>query len=117
MKAVNIRELKNNPSEALRAAREEDLVVVMNRDQPQALLVDLSRLNLPDVPSVRLALAVSLFGQGHVSLGHAARMADQSVGEMMDTLTQMGIPIVKVTARDLRDDLQTLDAWKSTSPA
>ncbi len=37
MKTVNIRELKNNPSAALRAAR-EDMVVVMNRDVPQAVL-------------------------------------------------------------------------------
>jgi antitoxin (DNA-binding transcriptional repressor) of toxin-antitoxin stability system len=30
MKSVNVRELKNNPSDALRLAR-EDVVVVMNR--------------------------------------------------------------------------------------
>lgn len=41
MQAVNIRQLKYNPSTALRAARDDDLVVVMNRDQPEQLLVDL----------------------------------------------------------------------------
>lgn len=41
MKSVNVRELKNNPSEALRMAR-DDMVVVMNRDEPQALLVHLA---------------------------------------------------------------------------
>ena len=41
MKALSIRELKNNPSAALREAQADDLVVVMNRQQPQALLVDL----------------------------------------------------------------------------
>jgi predicted HTH domain antitoxin len=34
--------------------------------------VDLSRLKLPDLASVELALAVALFGQGNVSLGYAA---------------------------------------------
>lgn len=117
MRAVNIRELKNNPSEALRSAREDDLVVVMNRDQPQALLVDLTRLNLPDMPGVKLALAVALFGQGHVSLGYAARIAGKSLSEMMNTLGNMGVPIVRVSGPDLDHDIETLDAWKKRIPA
>ena len=40
MKSVNVRQLKNNPSEALRSAREHP-VIVMNRNQPEALLVHL----------------------------------------------------------------------------
>ena len=43
MRAFNIRQLKNNPSTALRAAHEDDMVVVMNRDNPTALLVDLEK--------------------------------------------------------------------------
>jgi len=38
MEIVNVSGLKNNPSEALRMAR-HDLVVVMNRDRPDALMV------------------------------------------------------------------------------
>ena len=48
MKAFSIRELKSNPSAALRAAQTDDLVVVMNRQQPQALLDDLARLGVAD---------------------------------------------------------------------
>ena len=50
------------------------MVVVMNRDRPQALLVDLERLGVPDLPAVRVALAVSLFRSGAVSAGFAARV-------------------------------------------
>ena len=117
MRAVNIRELKNNPSEALRSAREDDLVVVMNRDHPKALLVDLTRLKLPDVASVNVALAVALFGQGNVSLGYAARIAGRSLSDMMDMLAHMGIPIVKVSGPDIEHDLATLDAWTKRIPA
>ncbi len=117
MRAVNIRELKSDPSEALRSAREDDLVVVMNRDQPQALLVDLTRLKLPDMASVKVALAVALFGQGNVSLGYAARIAGKSLSDMMDMLTDMGIPIVKVSGPDIEHDLATLDAWTKRIPA
>jgi len=96
MRAVNIRELKNNPSEALRSAREDDLVVVMNRDQPQALLVDLTRLKLPDMASVKVALAVALFGQGNVSLGYAARIVP-CVGSI-SRLTRLA-PAISATRR------------------
>ena len=40
MRVVNVSGLKNNPSEALRSAR-DDVVVVMNRDQPDAMLIGL----------------------------------------------------------------------------
>ena len=36
MQTVNIRQLKTNPTTALRSAKEDDMVVVMNRDHPQA---------------------------------------------------------------------------------
>jgi len=38
MEVVNVSGLKNNPSEALRMAQ-RDVVVVMNRDKPNALMV------------------------------------------------------------------------------
>ena len=40
MKAFSVRELKNNPSVALRAAREHP-VIVLNRHQPEAVLIHL----------------------------------------------------------------------------
>lgn len=58
MKAVSIRELKNNPSAALRAAREPP-VMVLNRHQPEALLVHLDDDLLLTDPGVRKALATA----------------------------------------------------------
>jgi len=75
VRAVNIRQLKTSHSVALAAARGGGVVVVMNRDHPQALLVDLEQLDVPDLPAVRVALAVSLFRSGSVSAGFAARVA------------------------------------------
>ena len=83
MQTVNIRQLKNNPSTALAAARADDMVVVMNRDHPQALLVDLERLGVPDLPAVRVALAISLFQTSAVSAGFAARMAGFPLPDML----------------------------------
>ena len=41
MESVSVRQLKNNPSTALKAARASEFVVVTNRDTPEALLVGL----------------------------------------------------------------------------
>ncbi len=95
MRAVNIRQLKTNPSTALAAAREGEVVVVMNRDDPQALLVGLKQLDVPDLPAVRMALAVSLFRSGSVSAGFAARMADKPLSEMLTLLSRQGIPLTE----------------------
>src|SRR5260364_167443 len=99
MQAINIRQLKHNPSAALRSAGEDDFVVIMNRDEPQALLIDLKRLGVPDVNRVRVALAVALFKQNTISLGYAARIADKTLPDMMTMLVKLGIPVVAVARR------------------
>jgi prevent-host-death family protein len=106
MQTVSIRELKSNPSVALRQAV-DDVVVVTNRDTPQAVLVDLAQLGMPDLDGVKTALAVSLFKQGTVSLGYAARMADKTKSQMISLLSAMQIPIVHLTPAELENDLQT----------
>lgn len=118
MKAVNIRQLKTNPSEALRMARHEP-VVVMNRDEPEALLVHLDEESLLSEPGVRLALAAALFKSGSVSLGRAGRLAGIPLADFMQHLSRLGIPAVPGTRASVRDDVRTLEAWlklESSSP-
>ena len=69
------------------------MVVVMNRDHPQALLVDLEKLGFPDLPAVRVALAVSLFRSAAVSAGFAARMAGKPLADMLTLLSSQGISL------------------------
>ena len=114
MQTVNIRQLKTNPSSALAAARANDMVVVMNRDNPQALLVDLEQLGLPDLPAVRVALAVSLFRNSSVSAGFAARMAGKPLAEMLTLLSSQGIPLTgndKAAADEVRGEMQNAQSW------
>ena len=110
MKSVNVRELKNNPSEALRMAR-DDMVVVMNRDEPQALLVHLTDDGVLAEEGVRAAMAVSLYRDGSLALGRAARLAGLAPATFMQFLSQRGIPIMKGDLTTIREDLDTLDAW------
>lgn len=114
MQTVNIRQLKTNPSTALAAARADDMVVVMNRDHPQALLVDLEKLDVPDLPAVRVALAVSLFRNGAVSAGFAARMADKPLAEMLTLLSSLGIPLTgdgKASTEDVSEEMRKARDW------
>lgn len=113
MQAVNIRQLKSNPSTALAAARDGEMVVVMNRDDPQALLVDLRQLGVPDLPAVRVALAVALFRSGSVSAGFAARIAGKPLGEMLTLLSAQGIPLADDAEQSdaPRDEMRSARDW------
>ena len=71
MKTVNVNGLKNNPSAALRMA--DDDLVLMNRNEPDALLVGLKSSNIIGMLGVRKALATALFKDGDLSLARAPR--------------------------------------------
>jgi predicted HTH domain antitoxin len=107
MKAVGIRELKDNPTGALRAARSAP-VVITNRDDPEAILLSLRGLG-PDEPDVRLGLATVLHDQGAISLGRAARLAGVPLEAFMAHLGSRGIAVFRTRAQDLEDDLAVLE--------
>jgi predicted HTH domain antitoxin len=111
MQTVSIRQLKSNPSTALRAAREDDLVIVTNRDQPEALLISLDKLGLPDVDVARTALAVALFKNGAISASAAARMAGKPLPEMLTLLSGLGIPLSAAGSEEIRDEMKTVREW------
>lgn len=114
MEAVNVSGLKNNPSEALRLAR-RDVVVVMNRDQPDAWMVGVESSGVLGAAGVRPALATALFRDGHLSLTRAARLATMSVADFAAHLSRLGIPVVRLDAAEAARDLDTLDAWLASS--
>ena len=110
MKTVNVRQLKNNPSDALRMARKAP-VVVMNRDQPEAVIVHLSEEGLLGEPGVRLAIATDLYRGESVSLGPAAKIAGVPLAEFMQHASREGIPVIRGSARTLRRDVKSLQSW------
>jgi predicted HTH domain antitoxin len=112
MKSVNVRQLKNNPSDALRMARKAP-VVVMNRDQPEALLFHLNDEGLLGEPGVRLALATALYRSESVSLGRGAKIAGVPLVDFMQHVSHEGIPVVRGNAKTLREDLKNLEAWRA----
>ena len=112
MQVFNIRQLKNNPSAALRAAHDDDMVVVMNGDKPTALLVDLvvdlEKVVTLDIDSVKVSLAISLFKDGVISLSSASRMAKQNLLDMMTLLSSLDIPLTGDKEIDFKNGMNTL---------
>ena len=114
MEAVNVSSLKNNPSDALRLAR-KDVVVVMNRDKPDALMVGIELAGVLEVAGVRPALATALFRDGHLSLARAARLAQMSLSDFISHVSRLGIPVVNLDAKTGVADMESLDEWLAGS--
>jgi predicted HTH domain antitoxin len=116
MRAVSVSGLKNNPAEALRQAK-SDLVVVLNRDTPDALLVGLEKDGLLQAPGVRAALATALFRDGELSLARAARVAGIDLASFISHLSRVGIAVIRLTTSETETDLDTLEQWLHSSSA
>jgi predicted HTH domain antitoxin len=114
METVNVSSLKNNPSDALRRAR-QGVVVVLNRDEPDALMVGIKQSGLLDERGVRPALATALFRDGYLSLARGARLANMAVGQFASHLSRLGVPVIALDAAETARDMDTLDEWLALS--
>lgn len=110
MITVNVSGLKNNPSEALRHAKDE-MVLVMNRDEPDALMVGVNQIKALDMPGVRAALATALFKEGNLSLARSAKLADMTLAGFITHISRLGIPVINQTDDEVENDMDTLDEW------
>lgn len=109
MQVVNIRQLKANPSVALREAK-HDLVMVTNRDKPDALLVSMEQLaGIPNLEQVRLVIGVALFRDKLLSIAAAAKVAGKSLSEMLTLVSGMGIPVVDYPPEELDAEIVTAE--------
>ena len=112
MHTTNVRELKKNPSLALRLAREGP-VLIMKGNEPDALLVHLDKSLTETEAGVRPALAASLYRDGNISLGKAAKVSGLSLSEFISHLGSLGIDVVRpdeTTDNETRD----VSTWLSS---
>lgn len=117
MKTVSVRELSRNPSAALRAARENP-VVVLRRQRPEAVLIHLEGDSILDDHGIRLALATALYREGSVSLGRAARFSELPLADFVRHVSQLGVAVTHGTAASVRQDIDAIQEWRkhSSSP-
>lgn len=114
MRCFNVRQLKNNPSEALRSAADGP-VLLMKGDTPEAVLLSLGLEGSPEDADLKLALAAALFDAGSLSLGRAARLAGRPISDFTRHLSRLGLSVAQATAAEARQDMDSLDAWLASS--
>lgn len=110
MKTINVSGLKNNPSDALRMAH-DDLVLVMNRNEPDALMIGLKSSKIIGMPGVRKALATALFKDGALSLARSAKLAEMPLSSFITHISRLGISVINQTAEEVQEDMDTLERW------
>ena len=71
--------------------------MILNRQQPEALLVHLADDSLLAEPGIRLALATALYKDQSLSLGRAAEFSGQALAEFIAHVSRLGIPVVHGT--------------------
>lgn len=106
--AVNVRALKNNPSQALEKATRGP-VIVLKGDTPAAILISMDALGGSD--DLRPALARALYEAGVVSLGRAARIAGMHYGDFINLLGNWGVPVIRYSDDDLLGELEMVKQW------
>lgn len=114
MQNISVSSLKNNPSQALRFAKAAP-VVVMNHNEPDAIIVGLGDGKLLSSSGTRAALGTALFRDGGLSLARAARVAQMPLSSFITHVSRLGIPVAEQTPEDVVSDMESLDQWLATA--
>jgi hypothetical protein len=111
MYATNVRNLKRNPSEALRQAELEP-VLIMKGNEPNALLFNLKNSFGNANEQIKPALAASLFKSRVLSLGAAAKVSGLNLADFITHLNELEIDLV-VPDSQTPHELNVLESWLS----
>jgi len=111
MYTTNVRNLKKNPSEALRHSEEEP-VLILKGNIPNALIMHLDTSLEKTKNMLNPALASCLFKDHVLSLGAAAKISGLSLSDFIDHLAELDIDIVSGD-QHTGNEAQTLDTWLS----
>ena len=110
MHTVSVSDLKNNPSVALRQAKLAP-VIVMNRNEPDAVILSFEQSQVFSTAGTRAALATALFRDGGLSLARSAKLANMSLSAFITHVSRLGIAVVEQLPEEYLSDMQTLDRW------
>ena len=84
----------------------------MSKDKKKELIRQFAAL---EGPGVKAALATALFRDGHLSLARSARLAGMSLPAFIAHVSRLGIPVVRLSAKEAAGNLDTLDQWLASS--
>ncbi len=109
MYATNITNLKRNPSEALKHAESEPVLILKN-NEPNAMIFNLKNTFGNSNEQLKLALAASLFKSQVLSLEASAKISGLALSEFIVHLGQLDIDVA-VADKQTAHELETINAW------
>ena len=90
-------------------------ITVINRDQPDAVLIGLQSGKILSEPGARIALATALFRNGGLSLVRSAELAQLPLATFISHVSRLGIAAVDLEPAEVLQDIETLDQWLASS--
>lgn len=112
MFATNVRNLKKNPSLALKHA-EKNPVLILKGNEPNAVLVHIDSTMAEATEGLRAALATSLYRDGLVSLGKASQISGLILSEFITHLSSLDIDIARYD-ETAKKETTDVSAWLSS---
>lgn len=107
MDTFTVRDLRERTGELIRDAEVGQLAIVTKHGRPVFIALPFDEITMK--LGVHIALAIKLFQNDVLSLGKAAKLANYSIPEFSNFLTNAGIPSVSYPPEDLERELNTLD--------
>lgn len=103
MGAISVEQLIKSPAKLVEEAESGRVAIVTKDGRPLFLAVPYdNRLANEDV---HVAVAIRLYELEFISLGKAARIAGLSLGEFIDRLGALNIPVIRYPAEDLKREI------------
>jgi predicted HTH domain antitoxin len=103
MGAISVEQLIKSPAKLIEEAESGQVAIVTKGGRPLFLAVPYDeRLANEDV---HVAVAVRLYENEVISIGRAAKIAGLSIGEFIDRLAALNIPVVRYSAEELEREL------------
>ena len=112
MFATNVRNLKKNPSLALRQA-EESPVLILKGNEPNAVLVHIDSTLTKATAGLRPALASSMYRDGLISLGKATQISGLPLSDFISHLASLNIEIVRYD-ETVEKEVKDVSRWLSS---
>lgn len=106
MKAYTVRDLRDRLGEVTQTVAAGELALVSRNGEPLFVAVPFNDRLLEH--GIALNIACSLFAEGVLSLGQAARFAGLDKGSFIEKLGEAGIPAVNYPPEELAGELDAL---------
>ncbi len=103
MQTFSIRDLRERTGELSKEAEKGNIALITKHGHPMFVSLPFTENLLQS--GVLVALAESLYQSGSLSIGKAAKLADQSIAEFSEHLSRLGIAVVDYSANELEDEL------------